>query len=69
MGPTAIEASYIIVLGIVRSILPITSTLLQNGYLVCFKPAVNTEEEKQNKHCEPSQNNCVELIYIQTPFL
>jgi hypothetical protein len=46
------EASYIIVLGIVISVLPISSTLLQDGYQVRFKQkTVNKGEEGPIKHC------------------
>jgi len=49
---TTKEASYIIVLGIVISVLPISSTLLQDGYHVRFKQkTVNKGEEEPIKHC------------------
>jgi hypothetical protein len=47
---TTKEASYIIVLGIVISVLPISSTLLQDSYHVHFKQkAVKTGEEEPIK--------------------
>jgi hypothetical protein len=47
------EESYIIVLGIVISALPISSTLLQDGYHVHFKPnTVNYTEEELIKRSE-----------------
>jgi hypothetical protein len=58
MEPTTKEASYIIVLGIVISVLPISSTLLQDGYHIGFKQkTVNKWEEEPIKQCGSPGNN------------
>ena len=65
MVQTTKEASYIIVLGIVISVLPISSTLLQDGYHVRFKqkPANNGEEEPI-KHCGSPRNKRAQSINL-----
>jgi hypothetical protein len=63
------EASYIAVLGIVISILPISSTLLQDGYPVHFKQkTVNKLEEEPIKQRGSRQCTGAESIYILRAF-
>jgi hypothetical protein len=57
---TTKEASYIIVLGIVISVLPVSSTLLQDGYDVRFKQKQYTKEKR-------SQSNNVDLLETNVP--
>jgi len=69
MALTTKEASYIIVLGIVISVLPISSTLLQDGYHVPFKQkTVNKREEEPIKHCGSPRNKRAQSIYFPTAF-
>ena len=49
MAQTTKEASYIILLGILISVLPISSTLLQDGYHVRFKQNSNQKGRKANQ--------------------
>jgi hypothetical protein len=56
---TTKEGSYIIVLGIVISVHPISSTLLQDGYHVHFKQkTVNIVEEEPIKQRGSPGNKC-----------
>jgi hypothetical protein len=57
---TTKEASYIIVLGIVISVLPNSSILLQDGYHVCFNKKQLTKEKR-------SQSNNVDLLETNVP--
>jgi hypothetical protein len=51
MAQTTREASYIIVLSIVISVVPISSTLLQESYLICFIPKTEvTKDQVPIKH-------------------
>jgi hypothetical protein len=55
---TTKEASYIIVLGIVISVLPISSTLLQDGYHIRFKQkTVNKEKRSQSNNVDLLETN------------
>jgi hypothetical protein len=66
---TTKEASYIIVLGIVVSVLPISSTLHQNGYHVHFKQkTLNKGEQEPINHCGSPRNKCTKSIYFPIAF-
>jgi len=69
MALTTKKASYIIVLGIVISVLPISSTLLQDGNHVRFeqKP-VNKGEEEPIKHRRSPRNEQAQWSYFPMPF-
>jgi len=60
MALTTIEASYIIVLGIVISVLPISSALLQDHYHIHFTQKQYTKEKT-------SQSNIVDLLETNMP--
>jgi len=62
------KASYIIVLGIVISILPITSTLLQDSYQVRFKQKTVNKKEVPIKHRGSPRNRWAQSIYVPTAF-
>jgi len=54
MPVTTDEVSYIVVLGIVISVLANSSTLLHDGYHVCFKQkSVNNEKRSQSNSVDP----------------
>ena len=62
---TTKQASYIIVLGIVIFVLAISSTLLQDGYHVCFKQkTVNKGEEDPIKHWGSPRNERAQSINL-----
>ena len=64
---TTKEASYIRVLRIVISVLPISSTLLQDGYHVRFKQkTVNKGEEEPIKQCGSPRNKCAQSINLHS---
>jgi len=66
---TTKEARYIIVLGIVISILSISSTLLQDGYHIRInQKTVNKGEEEPIKHCGSARKKHVQSIYFPTAF-
>jgi hypothetical protein len=59
------EASYIVVLGIVISVLPISSTLLQDGYHINFKQkTVNKEDQEPIKHRGSPLNKYAQSINL-----
>ena len=60
MALTTKEASYIIVLGIVISVLPTSTTLLQDGYHIRFKQKHYTKEKRR-------QSNSVDLLKTNVP--
>jgi hypothetical protein len=67
---TTKEVSCIIVLGIVRSVLPISSKLLQDSYHVCLKQKiVNKREEQPIKQRGSPQSKRAQSIYFPTAFL
>jgi len=62
---TTKEASYIIVLGIVISVLPISSTLLQDGYHIHLKQkTVNKGEMEPNKQHGSARNKRAQSINL-----
>jgi hypothetical protein len=54
------DASYIIVLGLVISVLPISSTLFHDGYHVHFKQKQTTKQKR-------SEGNIVNLLETNVP--
>lgn len=69
MVQTTKKVSYIIILGIVISVLSISSILLQNGYQIHFKyKNINKGEQQPIKHPGFSQIYCPQSSYIPLAF-